>query len=175
MAHIVNGLNYSSQATVLFQRCSVIVSDLVLVYGVWKLSKDRVFKGKDRSFGRFLMWVLVIWSPGLMIVDHMHFQYNGFLLGVLLVSLSLLEEGRDLVGGFVFACLLCFKHLFAVAGPVYFVYLFRHYCKGGLIKGFGRLVVLGSAVVAVFVAAYGPFVYHGQVYLHFRVDCWNMV
>lgn len=96
-------------------------------------------------------------------VDHLHFQYNGFLLGILLLSISYLEEGRDLIGGFTFAVLLCFKHLFAVAAPVYFVYLFRHYCRGGLLKGFGRLVLMGSVVLAVFAAAFGPFLYYGQV------------
>ncbi|KAH9611801.1 hypothetical protein KSS87_010624 [Heliosperma pusillum] len=115
------------------------------------------------SLQRCLMWVLVIWSPGLLIVDHMHFQYNGFLLGLLMLSISALVEGRDLVGGFLFAVLLCFKHLFAVAAPVYFVYLLRHYCRGGLIKGFGRLVAMGTAVLAVFVAAFGPFVYYDQM------------
>lgn len=114
---------------------------------------------------RRVMWVLVVWSPMLLIVDHLHFQYNGLLLGVLLVSVSYLEEGRDLMGGFVFAVLLCFKHLFAVAAPVYFVYLLRHYCWKGLVKGFRRLLVMGSVVVAVFAVAYGPFVYHGQVYI----------
>lgn len=99
----------------------------------------------------------------LVIVDHLHFQYNGFLLGILLISLSYLEEGRDLMGGLVFAVLLCFKHLFAVAAPVYFVYLLRHYCWKGLVKGFGRLLIMGTVVVAVFAVAYGPFVYHGQV------------
>lgn len=101
----------------------------------------------------------------MIIVDHLHFQYNGFLLGILLLSLAALEEGKDLMGGFLFAVLLCFKHLFAVAAPVYFVYLLRHYCRGGLVKGFGRLVLMGSVVVAVFAAAYGPFLYHGQVIL----------
>lgn len=109
------------------------------------------------------MWVLVVWSPGLLIVDHLHFQYNGLLLGVLLVSISALERGNDLLGGFVFAVLLCFKHLFAVAAPVYFVYLLRHYCRGGFFKGFGRLVMMSVVVVGVFVVAFGPFVYHGQI------------
>lgn len=102
----------------------------------------------------------------MIIVDHLHFQYNGFLLGILLLSLAALEEGKDLMGGFLFAVLLCFKHLFAVAAPVYFVYLLRHYCRGGLVKGFGRLVLMGSVVVAVFAAAYEPFLYHGQVFLY---------
>lgn len=133
------------------------MSDLSLLCGVYRLTKNL----EPRK--RILMWILVVWSPGLLIVDHLHFQYNGFLLGWLMLSISYLQEGRDLMGGFVFAVLLCFKHLFAVAAPVYFVYLLRHYCWKGLVKGFGRLSVMGAVVVAVFAAAYGPFVYHGQV------------
>ncbi|XP_015066006.1 probable dolichyl pyrophosphate Glc1Man9GlcNAc2 alpha-1,3-glucosyltransferase [Solanum pennellii] len=157
MVHLQQGLNYKSQPTILFQRLTVIVSDFVLVFGIYRLTRNLGYKE------RVLIWVLVIYSPGLMIVDHLHFQYNGFLLGILLISLSDLEEGKDLLGGFVFAVLLCFKHLFAVAAPVYFVYLLRHYCRGGLIRGFGKLSIMGSAVVAVFAAAYGPFLYHGQI------------
>ncbi|KAL6130516.1 hypothetical protein ACLB2K_068895 [Fragaria x ananassa] len=157
IVHLHNGLNYSSDTVVYFQRVSVCVSDLCLLFGVYRLTRrlDHV--------RRRVMWVLVVWSPMLLIVDHLHFQYNGLLLGVLLVSVSYLEEGRDLMGGFVFAVLLCFKHLFAVAAPVYFVYLLRHYCWKGLVKGFGSLLVMGSVVVAVFAVAYGPFVYHGQM------------
>lgn len=40
---------------------------------------------------RQLAAAAVLLSPGLLIVDHIHFQYNGFLLGILLLSLSLLE------------------------------------------------------------------------------------
>ncbi|KAL6498738.1 hypothetical protein OROGR_028285 [Orobanche gracilis] len=159
MTDLDRGLNYTSMQTVLFQRISVALSDVVLVYAAYRLTRNMSFS----RFERFLIWGLVIWSPGLFIVDHLHFQYNGFLLGMLLLSVSFLEEGSDLIGGFVFAVLLCFKHLFAVAAPVYFVYLLRHYCRGGFVKGFGRLVLMGSVVLAVFATAYGPFLYHGQI------------
>lgn len=79
------------------------------------------------------------------------------------MSLSFLEEGRDLIGGFFFAVLLCFKHLFAVAAPVYFVYLLRHYCRGGIGTGFWRFLKMGAVVGAVFGMAFGPFIYHRQV------------
>ncbi|PIN16113.1 Glucosyltransferase - Alg8p [Handroanthus impetiginosus] len=164
MTDLHRGLNYASPLTILFQRLSVTLSDFVVVYSAYRLTRNKIFS----NFDRFLIWALVIWSPGLFIVDHLHFQYNGFLLGMLLLSISCLEEGRDLLGGFVFAVLLCFKHLFAVAAPVYFVYLFRHYCRGGLVKGFGKLVIMGSVVSLVFAAAYGPFLYYGQIREVFR-------
>ena len=37
-------------------------------------------------------------------------------------------QKRDLEAGAVFTVLLMFKHIFAYAAPVYFVYLLRHYC-----------------------------------------------
>ncbi|GFZ00729.1 ALG6, ALG8 glycosyltransferase family [Actinidia rufa] len=122
-----NGLNYKSPSVIIFQRLTVILWDTVLIYGIYRLGR------KLGSRERNLIWVLVVWSPALLIVDHLHFQYNGFLMGILLVSLSLLEEGRDLTGG------------------------------EGWVRGFGRLVAMGTVVVAVFVAAYGPFVYYGRI------------
>ncbi|CAH9097833.1 unnamed protein product [Cuscuta epithymum] len=158
MVDLHGGLDYKSTATILFQRLSVTLSDVVLVYAIYRLSRNLELRE------RILMWVLVLWSPGLIIVDHLHFQYNGFLLGILLLSLSALEEGKDLLGGFLFAVLLCFKHLFAVAAPVYFVYLLRHYCRGGWFKGIGRLALMGSVVISVFAAAFGPFMHYGQIH-----------
>lgn len=112
-----------------------------------------------------LVLLFVLWSPSLLIVDHVHFQYNGFLLGWLLVSMGFMVQGRDLIGGLVFACLICFKHLFAVAAPVYFVYIFRHYCCGyGVWRGMKRFLVMGFAVGVVFASAFEPFLYHGQVW-----------
>ncbi|KAK7359451.1 hypothetical protein VNO77_01411 [Canavalia gladiata] len=157
IVHLQEGLKYSSNTVVYFQRVTVIFADLSLLYGVFRLTRNLDSRKQK------LIWSLVIWSPMLFIVDHVHFQYNGFLIGILLISLSYLEEGRDLLGGFVFAVLLCFKHLFAVAAPVYFVYLLRHYCRGGIIRGFSRLLIMGGVVTAVFASAIGPFFHLGQI------------
>ncbi|XP_057424274.1 probable dolichyl pyrophosphate Glc1Man9GlcNAc2 alpha-1,3-glucosyltransferase isoform X2 [Lotus japonicus] len=157
IVHLQQGLNYSSNKVIYFQRLTVIVSDLTLLYGVYRLTRNLDSRKQK------LIWSLVIWSPMLLIVDHVHFQYNGFLIGILLISLSYLEEGGDLLGGFVFAVLLCFKHLFAVAAPVYFVYLLRHYCRGGIVRGSSRLLIMGGMVAAVFASAFGPFFYFGQI------------
>ncbi len=49
--------------------------------------------------------------------------------GILLWSLGLIIEGKDLLGGLVFAILVNMKQLYAVLGPAYFVYLLRHHCR----------------------------------------------
>ncbi|KAK1307108.1 putative dolichyl pyrophosphate Glc1Man9GlcNAc2 alpha-1,3-glucosyltransferase [Acorus calamus] len=143
---------------VLFQRSTVALSDLLLFLGVHLSTRKMAEIGRRR-----VVYLLIVWSPALLMVDHVHFQYNGFLLGILLVSLACLEKGRDLMGGFIFAALICFKHLFAVAAPVYFVYLLRHYCRGGLKRGLLRFVAMGVVVGVVFAASFGPFLYYGQM------------
>lgn len=75
-------------------------------------------------------------------------------------SLYGLQRQRDLLGGALFAALLNMKHLFAYAGPVYFVYLLRHYCAGR--GGVGRFVLMGLTVAGVCAVSLGPFLAMGQ-------------
>ncbi|KAK9094927.1 hypothetical protein Scep_026396 [Stephania cephalantha] len=134
IAHLHNGLNYAAPTALLFQRLTVIASDLCLLYACSRL-RTRPGLGLD-SWRADLIWVLLVFSPGLLIVDHVHFQYNGFLIGWLLVSVSAVEEGRDLVGG---------------------------RSGGGVVEGFGRLLKMGFVVGVVFGVAFGPFLYYGQI------------
>lgn len=52
---------------------------------------------------------LCILSPGLLMVDHIHFQYNGFVIGLYLLSLAAFRKGWDLTGTLLFGVLLNFK------------------------------------------------------------------
>lgn len=108
----------------------------------------------------------ILLSPGLLIIDHIHFQYNGFLYGLLLLSLVLARRKSTLLlGGLLFAALLCFKHIYLYLAPAYFVYLLRAYCLGPSSVFDIRLenaVKLGLGVLTIFVSALGPFVYLGQ-------------
>lgn len=129
---------------VIFQRCTVIISDVVLLLGAWWLAQS--------LHGGFLQErseinscaLLVAANSGLILLDHIHFQYNGFLLGILLASLGCLMQsikitsrplpvtknniGFELLAAVLFTFLLTLKHLYLTLAPMYFFYLLRRFC-----------------------------------------------
>lgn len=110
--------------------------------------------------------ISILLSPALLIIDHIHFQYNGFLYGILILSIvSARKQSTMLVGGLLFAALLCFKHIYLYLAPAYFVYLLRAYClsqKSMLRIRFGNCVKLALGLFSTFGAAFGPFWFRGQ-------------
>lgn len=109
----------------------------------------------------------ILLSPGLLIIDHVHFQYNGFLYGILVLSLVLAQKQSTLLySGCLFAALLCLKHIFLYLAPAYFVYLLRVYCLGprSMLQIRPRNILkLGIGIISIFGLAFGPFVYMGQL------------
>ena len=105
--------------------------------------------------------MLVVCNGALLLVDHVHFQYNGALLGLLLLSLTAHLSHRFLVGGFLFAVLLNCKHLYLVLAPVQFVFILRGWVWG---KRCGqRFAAMAAVVAAVFAASFAPFILTGQL------------
>jgi len=113
----------------------------------------------------YVQAVSILLSPGLLIIDHIHFQYNGFLFGILIISIVLAKENRLLASGCVFAILLCFKHIYLYIAPAYFIYLLRAYCLGYSLLDikFANCIKLGVSIVGIFAIAFGPFVFLGQI------------
>lgn len=86
----VSNLEYDSPATLLFQRLSVSVSGLVLaaamlyatrVGRLQRANRGRTKGQKGQEQSDLLLFVLVVANAGLIMVDNIHFQYNGILLG----------------------------------------------------------------------------------------------
>ncbi|KAH7308187.1 dolichyl glycosyltransferase [Stachybotrys elegans] len=158
----VYNLEYDSWQTVYFQRTSVIVTELLLVYVLQMYIDSTPLRSKRAAQAAALSIVL---SPGLLIIDHIHFQYNGFMYGILVWSLVLARCRSTLLGsGLVFAALLCFKHIHLYLAPAWFVFLLRTYClsaKSIFRIKFFNCVKLGAGIAAIFGAAFGPFAYIG--------------
>ncbi|KAM4727151.1 LOW QUALITY PROTEIN: dolichyl pyrophosphate Glc1Man9GlcNAc2 alpha-1,3-glucosyltransferase [Anableps anableps] len=171
----VENLNYTSPATVLFQRLSVIFTDLLFIYAVRECCRcvqARLGPRDVLNQPSFILAVLLLWNFGLLLVDHFHFQYNGFLFGFLLLSVTRLLQSRHLQGALLFAVLLNLKHIYLYVAPAYGVFLLRSYCftrdrPDGSIRWSSfspmRLLALAGIVVSVSALSFGPFIAMGQL------------
>ncbi|CAH0558948.1 unnamed protein product [Brassicogethes aeneus] len=164
---VISNLNYASDATVVFQRLSVILTDFIYVYGVY-----RVTKSLSKSWrNEVVLPIILITNCGLIMLDHIHFQYNGMMYGILLISIANMIKENYVRSAIWFTILLNFKHIYIYLAPAYFTYLLRHYClKNKSVSSILTLPViknistLGAIVLGIFLVVFAPFADHiGQV------------
>ncbi|KZP12141.1 glycosyltransferase family 57 protein [Athelia psychrophila] len=155
----INNLNYDAWSVIAYQRTTVILTELVLGAVLVKFIRGSA----EPSIQRVISASLFL-HPGFLIVDHIHFQYNGFMYGILLWSILMARDGKKLASGVLFAVLLNFKHIYMYLAPPYFIYLLRAFCmspSGEVLPV--RFISLANAVIAVFVLSLGPFSLMGQL------------
>lgn len=161
---IIQSDGYSSHGTILYQRLTVIVSDLIFIFATHRCCK--LFPRGKRA--HIILPVLLIGNPGLLMLDHIHFQYNGMLYGILMLSISYIMQEKYLQGAFWFSILINMKHIYLYIAPVFFIYLLRNFCfksKTNNVRdlfqsfAFRNFVRLGSIVLLISVISFGPFIY----------------
>ncbi|CCK72811.1 dolichyl-P-Glc:Glc1Man(9)GlcNAc(2)-PP-dolichol alpha-1,3-glucosyltransferase KNAG_0L01920 [Huiozyma naganishii CBS 8797] len=152
--------------TVLFQRCTVIASEVLLFVVLQVYINTSPPAEKTQSF---VVASSIVLSPMLLIVDHIHFQYNGFLFAILIASIVAARKRKFLLCAFFYSTALCFKHIFLYLAPCYFMFLLRTYVlqfEGFRFKSYkdlfriihwGRLFKLGGVVLGVAVVCFAPF------------------
>ncbi|KAJ4466486.1 glycosyltransferase family 57 protein [Lentinula aciculospora] len=136
----LESLNYDSWSVILFQRTTVIITELVLGAALLKFVRSAVDSPTQRIISASLFL-----HPGFLIIDHIHFQYNGFMFGILLWSILMARNGNKLASGILFAVLLNFKHIY--------MYLAVNQ----------NFLALANAVIAVFIVSLAPFALMGQI------------
>ncbi|OBA21995.1 ALG6, ALG8 glycosyltransferase [Metschnikowia bicuspidata var. bicuspidata NRRL YB-4993] len=157
--------------TVYFQRASVMATEAVLFLALQWYVRTAAPAEQARAFAVALSLIL---SPGLVLIDHMHFQYNGMMYGLLVLMINCARLEKHVLCGLCFAVLLCFKHIYLYLAPAVFIYLLRAYTlnlrydtkRSALANGvrlvkWRNLLKLGATVAAVFGVAFAPFIYHG--------------
>ena len=92
---------YISHTTLGYQRATVIASDIVLLLGCRRFanaissSTTASTTSTSTSTTASAASILSFLNAGLLLVDHMHFQYNGMLIGLLLLSIAELRFGSS--------------------------------------------------------------------------------
>eukprot|EP00917_Polyrhabdina_sp_WS-2016_P015293 GHVP01033296.1.p1 GENE.GHVP01033296.1~~GHVP01033296.1.p1 ORF type:complete len:717 (+),score=96.52 GHVP01033296.1:1498-3648(+) len=90
---------YESESLTIFMRLVNVFAEIIVLWpAVWKLTEEifcriYVFMGSSRNFKdditrkRIILSFIVLLSPPLLFIDHMHFQFNNISLGALIWSL----------------------------------------------------------------------------------------
>ncbi|GAX17068.1 alpha-1,3-glucosyltransferase [Fistulifera solaris] len=146
-----------TNSCIAFMRSTVIVGDMIFWVGAYAVAHvvESTF-----SWPTFLGLVLY---PGLLWLDHVHFQYNALMIGVWLLSIAALLRANitdrehiasySLLGAaFLYSLLSTMKHLYLMFAPWYTIYLLRRYChnpgKGpSFVFSFPKFIILGSMTV----------------------------
>jgi alpha-1,3-glucosyltransferase len=143
---------------IMFQRGSVMITELLLDLATWRCMQALPLFRDARW--RESVQALLLLNGGLIMVDHMHFQYNGMLLGVLVLSFDACARGNYITMATLFSVLVLSKHLFMTLAPVYAVFLWRHHCvrdstrvDGYVIRRFLGLVLVALVALAL---CFGP-------------------
>lgn len=151
----MKNLLYDSENTIIFMRLSVVITDSVLYVGSWMMLKRINF----RTFiQRFSIFLLVLINSSLILVDHVHFQYNGILLGILFIAISFTGKNPFLVT-FFFGTLILMKHLFVSLLPVFMcAVICQAYSTKPRINSIVQLATIIAVALGLLFAAFGPFV-----------------
>ena len=159
MVDVVRGLDYAAWPCKAYMRLTVLVTELVLAAALYA----HYTCARGDSTQRILL-LSVLMHPGLVIVDHIHFQYSGMLFGVLLWALWAARTHRPLLCAVLFASLLNLKHIYLYVAPAFAVYLLRTYLVPAAPRSIAssrsalrRAGCLGSATQLTFGLPHRPF------------------
>lgn len=112
---------------------------------------------KLNKINRVILIFSLLGNIGLLMIDHIHFQYNGVLFGIFLLSIGKALQKKYIQSAIYFATLLNMKHIFIYVAPVYIVYLFKFYCMKQNTLIIHNLFKLATVVTGVCLISFGPF------------------
>ena len=169
----VGNLEYDALSVVMYQRATVVVSDLLFAYAC-----VRYFQAEATAHKRFdlLRFVFNYASVALLILDGIHFQYNSMMYGLMILAIVFIKEVSitqcliDIIqksyfsSALTYAILLNFKHIYLYFAPCFgLLYLKKTVFNNGSSpsKGILNFSLLALQTALVFAVSFGPFLNAG--------------
>lgn len=115
---------YETSSSKHFMRLTVLACDALLFLPAVLLAMRAMHGGARESRWRSALLSFLVWTcPPFLLIDHGHFQYNCFSLGLVAYAVWLHWRGRDRLGGAAFVLALAFKQMSLYYAPAFFAYL----------------------------------------------------
>ena len=110
-------------------RYTVLVVDLLILFPAIVLIWHQYYQKKQKP-KNFVFLFLMCFYPGLILIDHGHFQYNNFSLGLFLWSFFAFGKNMNIAGSIFFCLALNYKQMELYhALPVFFFLLGKAFSK----------------------------------------------
>lgn len=171
---------YESEAHKVFMRSTVLISDIFLFipamilyyHTTLKIAKtqDSEFRKKKQKLTKTLneikpmnaslSTILALVYPGIILIDHGHFQYNCISLAFAVFATTCLLHEKNLLASFFFCLALNYKQMELYHALPFFLYLLSTCVpKPGQSTFWGilKLVKISTTVIVVFVIIWLPF------------------
>lgn len=178
---------YETDVHKLFMRVSVLFGDIFLFIPalIWFYETNlKVYKSQDEEIKRkkqknqknnsvkpikaSLSTVLALFYPGIILIDHGHFQYNCISLGLAVLSITCLLREKNVLSTLFFCLALNYKQMELYhALPFFFYLLSTCVPKPGqsCLYGIFRLLKIGLTVIITFAVIWWPFLVDSSVLL----------
>ncbi|KAK5581421.1 hypothetical protein RB653_001453 [Dictyostelium firmibasis] len=151
---------YETDSSKLFMRMTVIVSDLLIwLPSVWFFVKT-FYKQRNIS-QQISAFLFISLQPGLLLIDHGHFQYNGISLGLALFAITFIIRDQHLLASFFFVLSLNYKQMSLYYSPAFFFYLLLSNLElnsiNNMLLSVYKIFKIGIVVVFTFILCWIPF------------------
>ncbi|KAH7035276.1 ALG6, ALG8 glycosyltransferase family-domain-containing protein [Microdochium trichocladiopsis] len=108
----------------IFMRATVIVSEYLIYIPAVVIFVRRFSRASGiAQWTSNVALVAILMQPGLILIDHVHFQYNTVMLGLVVASMSSMVAGRLMWSAAFFVLALGFKQMALYYAPVVFAFL----------------------------------------------------
>jgi alpha-1,3-glucosyltransferase len=120
--HTSRGLD--DPALKVFMRATVIISEYLIYIPAAVIFVRRLTRLQGiNSWNASIALTAILMQPGIILIDHVHFQYNTVMLGLVLASMSSVLAGRYMWSCVFFVLALGFKQMALYYAPAVFAYL----------------------------------------------------
>lgn len=155
---------FESKFHQLLMRYSVLIVDLLIFIPAvfWFFNQYFNVKNNNNQISRTMAVGLTLLYPGLILIDHGHFQYNCISLGLFVASVACIYANKTILTCIFFIMALNYKQMELYhALPFFFYYsglVYETYKKYTFIIALRKLSILVFSVTLTFIVLWAPFI-----------------